>query len=91
MRYLRKYESFFDVDMAVVEIGKKFSEQIVRDMISNEMIEWSDSYGENGNGEAEDQVITNMISWYEKHSNKTLDESQTDSLEDAIRAHFNIL
>lgn len=91
MRYIRKYESFFDADLAVVEIAKKFSESEVKKMLDEEISEWSDNYSVHGNGEAEEQVITRLISWWEKQSNNTLDELQTASLEDALRAHFNIL
>lgn len=91
MRLIKKYESFFDADLAVVEIAKNFSEESVGQMLEEEMSEWSDNYGENGNGEAEEQVMARMISWWEKKSGKTLDDQQTASLEDAIRAHFNIL
>ena len=91
MRLIKKYESFFDTDLAIVEIGKNFTEDRVRQMLEDEMSEWSDNYGEFGNGEAEEQVIEHMISWYEKSSRKVIDEAQRAGLQDAIRAHFNIL
>lgn len=91
MRLIKKYESFFDADLAVVDIAKNFSEAKVRQMLDEEMSEWGDNYGEHGNGEAEEQVIASLISWWEKKFGKTLDESQIASLEDSVRAHFNIL
>lgn len=91
MRYLRKYESYFDVDQAIVEIGKEFGQDSVNAMIAKESDEWSDSYADLGNGEAEEQVIEHLISWYEKSTGRKLEESQRASLEDAIRSHFEIL
>lgn len=90
MRLIKKYESFFDADMAVVEIGRKFNAEKVRQMISEEMSEWSDDYETNGNGEAEEHVIGALVSWYERSAGKKLDGQQSASLEDAIRAHYKI-
>jgi len=90
MRLIKKYESFFDADQAVVEIGKQYSDSKVLSLIADESAEWSDSYGEIGNGEAESHVIATMISWCEKKSGKKLSDFEYASLEDALKIHYGI-
>lgn len=91
MRYIKKYEGFFDPAQALVSIGKEFSESRISDLLAEEREEWSDNYGDVGNGEAEEQVIERMISWYESNHKTRLDDAQKSALTDAIKEHFKLL
>lgn len=90
MRYVRTYEGYFDKDQAVVAIGKKFGQAEVMEMHEKEKGEWSDDYDGAGNGEAEEQVLARLVSWYEK-SHSRLDRGQVEELESALKAHYKFL
>ena len=89
MRYVKTYEGFFDKDHAVVAIGKNFSEADVREMYEAEKKEWSDDYDGNGNGEAEEQVVAKLVSWYEKNHG-ALEDSNRESLEAELIRHYKL-
>lgn len=96
MRYLRKYNESadFDIDFAIVKIREHFSESDVVEMLKKEIAEWSDdesSYSSNGNGEAEEVVIQEMINWFKREFSKQLEESDFAALEDEIRASYDSL
>lgn len=89
MRYVRTYEGFFDVDHAVVAIGKRFGEEEVLRMRDQEAAEWSDDYESNGNGEAEEHTLASLVSWYER-AHSRLDDGQREELERALAAHYKL-
>ena len=95
MKYLRKYEnSGFDVDFAIVKIREHLSEEEVAGMVNKEISEWSDDeefYSNNGNGEAEEVVIQEMINWFKREFSKQIEESDFATLEDEIRASYDSL
>ncbi len=85
MRYIGKYESFFDVDAAVAVIAREWTDEKVEGLLDSEKQEWSDEYSENGNGEAEEHVISLLISWYESKYARVSDK---EKLSDVIREHY---
>jgi beta-lactamase class D len=96
MRYLRKYNenSTFDIDFAIVKIREHFSEEEVASMVSKEISEWADDedfYSSNGNGEAEEVVIQEMINWFKREFSKQIEESDFAVLEDEIKAVYQVL
>lgn len=86
MRYIGKYESFFDVDAVVAVIAREWTDEKVEGLLDSEKKEWSEEYSDNGNGEAEEHVISSLISWYESNHNKRISDKQT--LSEAIREHY---
>ena len=75
MKHLRKYNEStqLDIDFAIVKIREYFSEEKVAEMVSKEISEWSDDdefYSNNGNGEAEEVVIQEMINWFKREFSK---------------------
>ena len=96
MRYLRKYNenTNLDIDFAIVKIREHFSEEEVTGMVSKEISEWSDDeefYSSNGNGEAEEVVIQEMINWFKREFSKQIEESDFAALEDEIKATYQAL
>lgn len=94
MRYLRKYnENTFDKHHAVVKIKEQFTEETVSEMFADEVKEWVEEgdYNVVSNGEAEDIIIYQLISWYKKEFNKKLDEQQETQLENALKQEYKTL
>lgn len=95
MKHLRKYnESLLDIDFAIVKIREHFSEQEVSEMVKKEISEWADDeefYSNNGNGEAEEVVIQEMINWFKREFSKQIEENDFAALEDEIRASYDSL
>jgi hypothetical protein len=96
MRYLKKYNenTNLDIDFAIVKIREHFSESDVSDMLKKEISEWSDDedfYSSNGNGEAEEVVIHEMIGWFKKEFSKQVEESDFAALEDEIKTAYQVL
>ena len=94
MKYLKKYnENTFDQNHAVVEITRIFTEKIFSEMLADEIKEWVDKegdYAELSNGEAEDVIIHQLISWYKKEFSKQLDEEQKAHLEAALKEKYKL-
>ena len=94
MRYLRKYnENTFDKNHAVVKIKEQFTEETVSEMFADEVKEWVEEgdYNVVSNGEAEDIIIYQLISWYKKEFNKQLEEQQETQLENALKQEYKTL
>lgn len=96
MKHLRKYNENLglDIDFAIVKIREHFSEEEVTGMVSKEISEWSDDeefYSNNGNGEAEEVVIQEMINWFKREFSKQIEESDFAALEDEIKAAYQAL
>ena len=96
MKHLRKYNEStqLDIDFAIVKIREYFSEEKVAEMVSKEISEWSDDdefYSNNGNGEAEEVVIQEMINWFKREFSKQIEESVFAALEDEIKATYQAL
>ena len=91
MKYLKRYESAgFDADFAAAKIKNRFSEEEAASMLASEIKEWADEefYSSNGNGEAEEVVIHQMIAWYKKEFGHSLSEADEAALEDEIRRSY---
>jgi hypothetical protein len=95
MKYLKKYNESagLDIDFAIVKIREHFSESDVVEMLKKEISEWSDDefYSSNGNGEAEEVVIHEMIGWFKKEFSKQLEELDFATLEDEIKSTYQAL
>jgi hypothetical protein len=96
MKYLKKYNesALLDIDFTIAKIKDRFSEEEVADMVAKEVAEWSDDsdfYSSNGNGEAEEVVIHEMINWFKKEFSKQIEESEFAALEDEIKAAYQTL
>jgi hypothetical protein len=86
MRYLKKFESKFNLDAAVVKIGQEYGKDRVVKMVDDEKKEWSEDYDGIGNGEAEEMVIHSMIGWYKK--DQAMGQEDRKELESALRGHY---
>jgi hypothetical protein len=96
MKHLRKYNenAGLDIDFAIVKIREHFSEEEVAGMVAKEIAEWSDDkdfYSNNGNGEAEEVVIQEMINWFKREFSKQVEEGDFAALEDEIKATYQSL
>jgi len=94
MKYLRKYNENIDTDFAIVKIREHFSEEEVAGMVKKEISEWVDDedfYSNNGNGEAEEVVIQEMINWFKREFSKQIEEDEFVALEDEIRTAYQVL
>jgi hypothetical protein len=94
MKYLKRYESAgFDADFAVAKIKSRFPEEETASMLAAEIKEWADEefYSENGNGEAEEVVVHQLISWYCREFGHRLSEQEEAALEDAIRQSYECI
>jgi tRNA C32,U32 (ribose-2'-O)-methylase TrmJ len=87
MKYLKRYnENNLDINHAVVKIKEYFTEDTVSEMLADEIKEWSDedNYKSINNGEAEEMVLYQIISWYEKEF-KQLNEEQKKELQKELK------
>ena len=76
------------------DLGHEADEEKVAEMVSKEISEWSDDdefYSNNGNGEAEEVVIQEMINWFKREFSKQIEESDFAALEDEIKATYQAL
>jgi hypothetical protein len=93
----------FDLQFAMAKIGEHFDEDKVIEMFDLEILEWVDSdwqddyeseydwYVDHNNGEAQDSVINQIINWYKKEFNKTLNIDEHSELFDAIKSEYDCL
>lgn len=93
----------FDLQFAMAKIGEHFDEDKVIEMFDEEVLEWVDSdwedeyeseydwYVDHNNGEAQDSVINQIINWYKKEYNKTLNIDEHSELFDAIKSEYDCL
>lgn len=93
----------FDLQFAMAKIGEHFDEDKVIEMFDEEVLEWVDSdwedeyeseydwYVDHNNGEAQDSVINQIISWYKNEYNKTLNIDEHSELFDAIKSEYDCL
>jgi hypothetical protein len=93
MKYLKKYNESNDTHHAIVKVKGNFTEEIVSEMLADEVKEWTDetNYKDFSNGEAEEIVISQLISWYEKEFSKNLSSKQVNDLQDAIKQEYKSL
>ena len=101
MKYLKKFENVdFDIDFVLSKIKEKFNDDNICDMVDQEILEWTDDewsedydseydwYVDHNNREAEDVVIEQIVSWYEKKYKPLSNENRLvliDKLSDVYR------
>ena len=93
----------FDLQFAMAKIKDHFDEDKVVQMFDEEVLEWVDSdwqddyeseydwYVDHNNGEAQDSVINQIINWFKKEFNKTLNIDEHSELFDAIKSEYDCL
>ena len=80
MKFIKKFnenvESEFDLDLAITKIKEQFSDEEVISNYDEEILnwveeDWADDYDseydwyiDHNNGEAQDVVVSDIISWY---------------------------
>jgi hypothetical protein len=87
MKYLKRYnENNSDIQHAIVKIKENFTEDTVSEMLADEIKEWveEDNYKSINSGEAEEMVLHQLISWYEKEF-KQLNEEDKSELEKELK------
>ena len=87
MKYLKRYnENNSDIHHAIVKIKEHFTEDTVSEMLADEIKEWADedNYKSINSGEAEEMVLHQLISWYEKEF-KQLNEEDKNELEKELK------
>jgi hypothetical protein len=92
-----------DIDFIMSKIKEHFSQSSVTELFDSEILEWVDDdwedgydseydwYMEHNNGEAQDAVIHQMISWYKKEFNKNDSDIDWLELPDAIKSEYDCL
>jgi len=105
MKYLKKFESAnFDIELAITKIKEEFSDTDVATMYDEEITNWVDSdweedgeyeseydwYIDHNNDEAQDVVISSIISWYKKIFNKDISDDDYSELFDTIKTEYGI-
>lgn len=105
MKHLKKFNENvkeFDLEFAISKIKDKYSDDDVISRFDEEILEWVDSDWENeydseydwyidhNNGEAQDVVITELISWYKKEFGKISSDNSSD-LFDKIKEEYDCL
>ena len=100
---VEEYDDYLDLQFAMAKIKDHFDEDKVIGMFDDEVLEWVDSdwedeyeseydwYVDHNNGEAQDSVITQIINWYKKEFNKTLNTDEHSELFDAIKSEYDCL
>lgn len=93
----------FDLQFAMAKIKEKYDEDEVIRWFDEEVLEWVDSdwedeyeseydwYVDHNNGEAQDSVINQIISWYKKEYNKRLNIDEHSELFNAIKSEYDCL
>ena len=105
MRYLKKYESLdeFNLDFALSKISEEFPKSRVDKMFNDEWPNWVDDsweedgytsdhdwYDDHNNGEAEDVVYDELISWFCKKYNKKLSDQNKENIKVALDPIFTL-
>ena len=95
MKHLRKYNESseneeYDLDFVMAKIKEEFTTEKVKELLNTEGKEWSDDYEENGNGEAEDVIIDQLIEWFESKYKPLGDDSYTE-IRDILQQEYEFL
>jgi hypothetical protein len=92
--------SNFNVESALSQIKKEFPESRYTSMLDEEILSWVDDnweedheteyeyYVDHNNREAEDVVISQMISWYERKNNVKLSQDEGNALAEKIEENY---
>lgn len=99
MKHLKRFnesiEQPLDVDVFITKIKEEFPQEKVNQMLQDEIVEWVDdeqSYQENGNGEAEESIVYQMLSWYAKKFEVELNdlEENPEVIEEIEKTYPNL-
>ena len=107
MKFIKKFnenvESEFDLDLAITKIKEQFSDEEVISNYDEEILnwveeDWADDYDseydwyiDHNNGEAQDVVVSDIISWYKGEFNKELSLDEYSDLYDAIKSEYGLI
>ena len=92
----------FDLDLAITRVKEEYSDDEVAARYDNEIMEWVepdweddyeceyDWYIDHNNDEAQDVVISSIISWYKNTYNKDISDDDYSELFDTIKAEYGI-
>lgn len=106
MKFIKKFnenvESEFDLDLAITKIKEQFSDEEVISNYDEEILNWVeedwaddydseyDCYIDHNNGEAQDVVVSDIISWYKGKFSKELSLDEYSDLYDAIKSEYGL-
>ncbi len=107
MKFIKKFnenvESEFDLDLAITKIKEQFSDEEVISNYDEEILnwveeDWADDYDseydwyiDHNNGEAQDVVVSDIISWYKGEFSKELSLDEYSDLYDAIKSEYGLI
>ena len=94
MKYLRRYNESNeeqDLDFILAKIKEEFPHDEVKNAYIDEVKMWSDTYDEDGNGEAQDIILNQMIGWFEKKHSKTLSDIVFDEIYSKLQEEYEFL
>ena len=107
MKFIKKFnenvESEFDLDLAITKIKEQFSDEEVITNYDEEILnwveeDWADDYDseydwyiDHNNGEAQDVVVSDIISWYKGEFSKELSLDEYSDLYDAIKSEYGLI
>ncbi len=107
MKFIKKFnenvESEFDLDLAITKIKEQFSDEEVISNYDEEILNWVeedwvddydseyDWYIDHNNGEAQDVVVSDIISWYKGEFSKELSLDEYSDLYDAIKSEYGLI
>jgi hypothetical protein len=92
----------FDLDLAITRIKEEYSDNKVASRYDLEIMEWVDPdweedyeseydwYIDHNNGEAQDVVIGEMISWYKSTYDKDMSDDDYSELFDEIKSEYGL-
>lgn len=92
----------FDLDLAITRIKEEYSDNEVASRYDLEIMEWVDPdweddyeceydwYIDHNNGEAQDVVIGEMISWYKRTYDKDISDDDYSDLFDEIKSEYGL-
>lgn len=92
----------FDLDLAITRIKEEYSDNEVASRYDLEIMEWVDPdweedyeseydwYIDHNNGEAQDVVIGEMISWYKNTYDKDMSDDDYSELFDEIKSEYGL-
>lgn len=92
----------FDLDLAITRIKEEYSDNEVASRYDLEIMEWVDPdweedydseydwYIDHNNGEAQDVVIGEMISWYKSTYDKDISDDDYSELFDEIKSEYGL-
>ena len=92
----------FDLNLAITRIKEEYSDNEVASRYDLEIMEWVDPdweedydseydwYIDHNNGEAQDVVIGEMISWYKSTYDKDMSDDDYSELFDEIKSEYGL-